>query len=201
MEIHGHLFILLILIIIFILNIKIKQNDISSDCDNYLDLIQFVRIFQQFSIEFLTVVCIFISEEEGCKTYISKFDTDEFNQTEFNIEQSKILAELGSESINKLIQNTESIKDEVLFNLLKGNFTYNLISKKKMNNIYNITNSLINISLKSRIMLSKKFKRKKLTMKYDFGEIKEPTQKPLVFRDTIKNFSQFGKRDIKILGF
>ena len=154
MFLGGFLFILLILIIIFILNIKIKQNDISSDCDNYLDLIQFVRIFQQFSIEFLTVVCIFISEEEGCKTYISKFDTDEFNQTEFNIEQSKILAELGSESINKLIQNTESIKDEVLFNLLKGNFTYNLISKKKMNNIYNITNSLINISLNDALLLT-----------------------------------------------
>ena len=38
-------------------------------------------------------------------------------------------------------------------------------------------------------------------LKYDFGEIKEPTQEPLVFRDTIKNFSQFGKRDIKVLGF
>lgn len=40
-----------------------------------------------------------------------------------------------------------------------------------------------------------------LYIKYDFGEIKEPTQQPLVFKDTIKNFSQFGKRDIKFLGF
>ena len=40
-----------------------------------------------------------------------------------------------------------------------------------------------------------------LYLKYDFGEVKEPTQEPLVFKDTIKNFSQFGKRDIKILGF
>ena len=34
-----------------------------------------------------------------------------------------------------------------------------------------------------------------------FTAPQEPTQQPLVFKDTIKNFSQFGKRDIKVLGF
>ena len=148
------LIILLVLMIILILKIKIKQNEISDDCNNYLDLIQFIRIFQQFSVQFLTVVCVSLSESGNCSTYISQKDTSEFNQTLFLTEQNKVLAELGSESINQLIINSESIHDEILIGLLKGNFSYHLISKKKINNYYNISKSLINISLNDALLLT-----------------------------------------------
>ena len=154
MLLGAFLLILLILMIILILKIRMKQEDISNDCNNYLDLIQFIRIFQQFSVQFLTVVCVKISDDGDCKTYISEYDTKDFNQTLFLMEQSEVLAELGSESINQLIINSESIHDEILLNLLKGNFSYNLISKKKINNIYNITNNIINISLNDALLLT-----------------------------------------------
>ena len=148
------LLVLLILMIVQILKIKIKQSEISDDCKNYLDLIQFIRIFQQFSVQFLTVVCVAFNENGDCKSYISSFDTEDFNLTLFFSEQNEILAELSSESINNLIINSESINDDILLNLLNANFTYNLINKKKVNNVYNISNSLINISLNDALLLT-----------------------------------------------
>ena len=148
------LIILLALMIILILKIKIKQNEISDDCNNYLDLIEFIRIFQQFSVQFLTVVCVALSEKGECKTYISQYDNDEFNHTLFLTEQNKVLAELGSESINQLILNSESIHDKILIGLLKGNFSYHLISKKKINNYYNISDSKISLSLNDALLLT-----------------------------------------------
>ena len=148
------LIILLVLIIILFLKIKIKQKEISLDCSNYLDLIEFIRVFHQFSVQFLTVTCVSDSDEGDCKSYISKFDDDNFNQTLFTIYQNEVLAELGSESINKLIINSEAINDEILQSLLKGNFSYYLISKKKINNYYNISTNIINISLNDALLLT-----------------------------------------------
>ena len=150
------LLILLILIIILFLKMKNKQNEISEDCNNYLDLIQFIRIFHQFSVQFLTVVCVIVSlSPDGiCKSYISQFDDDNFNQTLFNLEQNVVLAELGSERINQIIIKSESIRDDILRSLLKGNFSYIFISKKKVNNIYHISNSKINISLNDAFLLT-----------------------------------------------
>ena len=154
MILGAPLLILLILIIVLILKLKIKQNEISDDCNNYLDLIQFIRIFQQFSVQFLTVVCVAINEKGDCKTYLSQYDTEEFNQSLFSAEQNAALSELCSESINSLIINSESINDEELSNLLRENFTYNLINVKKVDNAYNINNSLINISLNDALLLT-----------------------------------------------
>ena len=148
------LLILLILIIILLLKIKIKQNAIYIDCNNYLDLIQFIRIFQQFSVQFLTLICVSITPDGECKSYISQFDTKEFNQTLFLSEQNEVLAEFGSQSINDLIINSESIHDSTLINLLKGNFTYNLINKKKINNKYNLSRSLIDVSMNDALLLT-----------------------------------------------
>ena len=148
------LLILLILIIILLLKIKIKQNAIYIDCNNYLDLIQFIRIFQQFSVQFLTLICVSITPDGECKSYISQFDTNEFNQTLFLSEQNEVLAEFGSQSINDLIINSESIHDSTLINLLKGNFTYNLINKKKINNKYNLSRSLIDVSMNDALLLT-----------------------------------------------
>jgi len=130
-----------------------KQNIIYNDCNNYLDLIQFIRVFQQFSVQYLTIICVVI-KDDYCKSYISKFDTEDFNQTLFFKEQNEILAEYGSDSINQLIVNSESIKDEDLLNLLKANFSYYLISKKKVENKYNITSNIINISLNDALLLT-----------------------------------------------
>ena len=60
--------ILLILIIELFLKIRKKQNIISIDCNNYLDLIQFIRVFQQFSVQFLSIVCVVI-KYNYCKSY------------------------------------------------------------------------------------------------------------------------------------
>ena len=152
------LLILLILIIVLLLKIKIKQSEIYIDCNNYLDLIQFIRIFQQFSVQFLTILCISTNpdgESNGeCKSYISQFDTEEFNQTLFLSEQNEVLAEFGSGSINDLIINSESIHDRTLLSLLKGNFTYNLINKKKINNKYNLSKTIIEVSMNNALLLT-----------------------------------------------
>ena len=50
-----------------------KQNAITIDCNNYLDLIQFIRVFQQFSVQFLTIACVSLSPNGDCKSYISQF--------------------------------------------------------------------------------------------------------------------------------
>ena len=147
------LLILLILMIVLLWEIRRKQSIISNDCDNYLDLIQFIRVFQQFSVQFLTVVCVAI-KDDYCKSYISQFDTEDFNQTLFFIEQNQILAEYGSDSINELIMNSESIQDEVLLNLLQSNFSYYLVSKRKIGDNYNISSNIINISLNDALLLT-----------------------------------------------
>ena len=148
------LLILLILMILLILKIKIKQNEISIDCNNYLDLIQFIRVFQQFSVQLLSIACVSLSPNGDCKSYISQFDNDNFNQTLFIMEQNNVLAEEGSESISQLIINSELIHDEVLKGLLKENFTYNLISKKKVYDYYNVSSILMNISLNDALLLT-----------------------------------------------
>ena len=147
------LLILLILIIVLMLKIKIKKNQISLDINNYLDLIQFIRIFHQFSIQFLTIACVSESQDGDCKSYISVLDTEIFNQTLFIMEQNNVLAELGSASINKLIINSELIHDQILKGLLKGDFIYYIISKKKVNDYYNISYNLMNISLNEALLL------------------------------------------------
>ena len=154
MILGAPLLIILILFIVLILKLKIKQNEISNDCDNYLDLIQFIRVFQQFSVQFLSVVCVAVNETGDCKSYLSQYDTEDLNQTLFSSKQNEVLAELCSESINALIINSESINDNELLDLLRENFTYNLISLKKVNNVYNINNSLINISLNDALLLT-----------------------------------------------
>jgi hypothetical protein len=139
--------------ILFISEIRSKQNMISNDINNYLDLIQFVRVFQQFSVQFLSIVCVVI-KDDYCKSYISQFDTDDFNQTLFFFEQNKIMTEYGLDSINKLIVESELIKDSILLGLLKNNFSYYSISKKKVGDKYNITSNIINISLNDALLLT-----------------------------------------------
>ena len=147
------LIILLFLMIILFGEIRRKQKIIAIDCNNYLDLIQFIRIFQQYSAQFLTIAC-FVIKDNDCKSYISKMDTDDFNQTLFFMKQNEILAEYASHIINKIIINSELIKDQILLNLLRGNFSYYLVNKIKKENKYIITNNIINLSLNEALLLT-----------------------------------------------
>ena len=89
------------------------------------------RIFHQFLTQFLTIACVSESQNGDCKSYISVLDTEIFNQTLFIMEQNNVLAELCSASINQLIINSELIHDQILKGLLKGDFIYYIINKKK----------------------------------------------------------------------
>ena len=62
----GLLLILLVLIIISVLNLKILKNTISTYSENFFDLRQFVRFFQQFSYSFTTLICIVKSGKGKC---------------------------------------------------------------------------------------------------------------------------------------
>ena len=64
------------------------------------------------------------------------------------------MCEYGSDSINELIINSESIQDEVLLNLLQSNFSYYLVSKRKIGDNYNISSNIINISLNDALLLT-----------------------------------------------
>ena len=133
--------------------IRRKQKIISIDCNNYLDLIQFIRIYQQFSVQFLAIICV-VTKDNNCKSYISQMDTKDFNKTLLFMKQNEILAEYASDSINKLFVNSVFIKDQILLNLLRGNFSYYLINKIKLEEKYIITNNIINISLNDALLLT-----------------------------------------------
>ena len=147
------LVILLTLMILLIFQIKLLQETISIYCENYFDLHQFVRTFHQFSYGFLTVVCLVKTDTGNCEEYLSSLDTKEFNQTLFLSEQNGILAEYCSNSTNKIIANSETIHDDKLMELFKGNISYNIINIKKINNTYNISYSVIQIGLSDALLL------------------------------------------------
>ena len=54
------------------------------------------------------------------------------------------MAEYCSDSISKVIQNSETTKDDVLIGLFKVNISYHLMNMKKVNNYYDIIKSEIN---------------------------------------------------------
>ena len=149
----GLLVTLLTLMILLILQIKLLQETISTFCENYFDLHQFVRTFHQFSYAFLTMVCLVKTDPNSCEEYLSSLDSKEFNQTLFLSEQNEILAEYCSNSANKIIANSETVHDEKLLSLFKGNISYNIINIKKSNSSYSITNSAINISFSDSLLL------------------------------------------------
>ena len=160
---------LLILMVVLILQLKILKNTISSYYENYFEIRQTIRTFQQFSYTFFTVICIVRFDNGTCRRYISTLDTQEFNQTLFNIEQNNILAEFFSYSIDKVLLNAETINDNRLYQLLQGNISYYLMNMKKLNNKYNITqtridttfsDALLLLSNNMRIMVSKESKIK-----------------------------------------
>ena len=144
---------LLILIITLVLRLKILQGTISNYCQNYFYLRQFIRTFHQFSYSFLTVACIVKYENGECESYISKLDTEEFNQTLFLSIQNEFLAESCSDSVAKIILNSETIQDKQLINLLKGNISYHIMNIKKINDEYNFYQTEKNISLNDALLL------------------------------------------------
>ena len=125
-----------------IIQLNLLKNTLSTYYNNYFHLRQFVRTFQQFSFGFMTVVCIAIDDDK-CEVYLQGLDTEEFNQTLFINEQNSILAEFCSDSIAKLIMNSETIHDEKLIRLFKGNISYNIINYKKLNGIYYLNDNTI----------------------------------------------------------
>ena len=149
----GLLLILLVLIILSILNLKLLKNTISNYSQNYIDLRQFVRSYQQFSYSFLSLICIVNANNSNCEEYISALDSPEFNQSLFLMEQNEIMAEICSESISKIIKNSETINDEILIGLLKQNNSYLLMNLKKKNQTYEIGQSQINISFNDALLL------------------------------------------------
>ena len=149
----GLLITLLILMIVLIIQLKLLQVTISDYYDNYFVLHQFVRTFQQFSYGFLAVVCIVKDDNGNCEEYISSLDTEEFNQTLFIIEQINILAEFCSDSISKLILNSEAIHDDKLIQLFKGNISYYIVNVKKIGNEYNISYNIIQTSFSDALLL------------------------------------------------
>jgi hypothetical protein len=147
------LVILLTLMVLLILQIKLLQETISIYCENYFDLHQFVRTFHQFSYGFLTVVCLVKTDTGNCEEYLSSLDTKEFNQTLFISEQNEILVEYCSNSANKIIANSETVHDDKLMELFKGNISYNIINIKKINNTYNMSYSVIQIGFSDALLL------------------------------------------------
>ena len=145
---------LLILMIVLILQTKVLQSSISQYCKNYFDLREFVRTFQQFSYAFMGLVCWVQDDSGTCKDYLSSLDTEEFNQTLFISEQNEILAEYCSESISKIIINSETIKDELLNNIFNENLTYSLMINQKNNNDgFNTNLTKIDISFREALLL------------------------------------------------
>ena len=152
----GLLITLLILMVVLIIQLKLLQVTLSQYYDNYFDLHQFVRTFQQFSIGFLTVACIVKDNNDNngnCEEYIKSLDTKTFNQTLFISEQNDILAEYCSESISKIIVNSETIHDDQLVKLFKGNISYNIVNIKKINGIYYLNKSIIDTSFSDSLLL------------------------------------------------
>ena len=165
----GLLLSLLILMIVLILQLKILQSTISLYYENLFSFHQTIRTFQQFSYAFFTIMCIAKYENGTCSPYISSLDTKDFNQTLFNIEQNEILSEAFATHVSKVILNSETIKDSILYKLLQGNITYHLMNVKKYNNTYEIfmsniyttfTEALLLLSNNMRIIVSKESRSK-----------------------------------------
>ena len=149
----GLLITLLILMVVLIIQLRVLKNDLSQYYNNYFDLHQFVRTFQQFSVGFMTVVCIVKDDYGNCGRYLSSLDTEEFNQTLFIMEQNAILVESCSNYITKIIKNSESIHDNLLIGLFKGNISYHIVSSKKTSKIYYFTYSDISYPFSEALIL------------------------------------------------
>ena len=165
----GLLITLLILMVVLIIQLRVLKYDLSQYYNNYFDLHQIVRTFQQFSLGFMTVVCIVKDDYGNCGRYLSSLDTEEFNQTLFIMEQNPFLVESCSNYITKIIKNSETIHDNLLIELFKGNISYHIVSSKKTNKIYYFTYSdisspfseaLILLSNNMRIIISSESKVK-----------------------------------------
>ena len=148
----GLLIIILTMIIISIFSLKILQSTFSDYFQNYFILHRFVRTFQQFSYSFMALLCV-VKPDGTCEEHISSLDTKEFNQSLFLLEQNEYMAEFCSESITKLIQNSETIKDDDLIGIFKENISYHLMNIKKINNYYDIIKSELNISFSDALLL------------------------------------------------
>ena len=149
----GLLITLLILMVVLIIQLRVLKNDLSQYYNNYFDLHQFVRTFQQFSSAFMSVVCIVKDDYGNCGRYLSSLDTEEFNQTLFIMEQNAILVESCSNYISKMIKNSETIQDNLLIGLFKGNIFYHIVSSKKTNKIYYFTYSEISSPFSEALIL------------------------------------------------
>ena len=149
----GLLISLLILMIVLIIELKILKTDISHYYNNYFDLHQFVRTFQQFSYGFMTIVCLVKDESGYCEEYLKSLDTKEFNQTSFITAHNEVLSESCSDSIAKMIINSETIHDAILIELFKGNISYHIVSSKVMYGIHQLIASVINISFSDSLLL------------------------------------------------
>jgi hypothetical protein len=93
------------------------------------------------------------SDNDKCEEYISSLDNEEFNHTLFIQEQNEIMAEVCSESISKVIKNSETINDKILIGLFKDNISYHLMNLKRKNNTYDIDTTQISISLNDALLL------------------------------------------------
>ena len=165
----GLLLSLLILMVVLIIQLKILQSAISLYYENLFSFHQTIRTFLQFSYAFFTVMCIAKDDNGNCGSYISSLDTPNFNQTLFNSEQNEILSEFFAACVSSVILNTETIKDNRLYELLQGNITYHLMKVKKYNNTCDISLSniyttfneaLLLLSNNMRIIVSKKSRSK-----------------------------------------
>ena len=146
---------LLILIIILILRLNILKNAISSYSENYYNLRQFIRTFHQFSYSFLTVTCIVKSLDNSneCEEYLTELHKNDIDKIYFIKEQNKIISELCSDSIVKIILNSETVQDHKLIDLLKGNFLYQIMNIKGINGYYEMNYTYLNISLSNALLL------------------------------------------------
>ena len=151
----GLLLAILIVMITLILQLKIIKKSLTQYSENYFNIRQFVRTYQQFSFSFMAIVCIVKNENknEECEEYFSRLDTNNFNQSLFLKEQNDILAELCSDSISEIIMNSDIIKDKILSQIFKKNVSYNLVNIKKINNIYDMSISKKNISFTDSLLL------------------------------------------------
>ena len=149
----GLLLSILIIMIVLIFQLKTLQTTISQYSDNYFELRNFVRTFQQFSYSFMALVCVVKDDNGTCEEYLSSLDTKEFNQTLFISEQNEILAESCSESISKIIINSETIKDQLLNEIFNTNVSYSLMNIKKFNDAYDINLTKIDISFREALLL------------------------------------------------
>jgi hypothetical protein len=101
----------------------------------------------------MTIVCIVQDESGHCEEYLKSLDTKEFNQTSFITAHNEVLSESCSDSIAKIIMNSETIHDAILIELFKGNISYNIVTSKAMYGIHQLNASVINISFSDSLLL------------------------------------------------